>query len=95
MTPTEAAKILESLAERYREPRALEALRLAAEALRNDPATTMAAVLNASGKTDVSVGMVRTTEGEVWVAYQSTGPTVSSKSLPEALEGLLEKVSKK
>lgn len=95
MTPTEAARILESLAERYREPHTLEALRLAAEALRNDPATTMRAISNASVKPDVSVGMVHTTEGEVWVAYQSTGPTVSSKSLPEALEGLLEKVAKK
>jgi hypothetical protein len=95
VTPTEAAKILESIAERYREPRALEALRLAAEALQNDPATKMRAILAATGKTDVSVGMVHTTEGEVWIAYQSTGPTVSSKSLPEALESLLEKVVKK
>lgn len=95
MTPTEAARVLDSIAERHREPRALEALRLAAEALRNDPATTMRAILDASGKADVSVGMVRTTEGEVWVAYQSTGPIVTFKSLPEALDGLLEKVAKK
>lgn len=95
MTPTEAARILESLAERYREPRGLEALRLAAEALRNDPATTALAVLNASGKTDVTMALIRSDEGEHWVAWLHKGPMVNSKSLPEALEGLLEKVAKK
>lgn len=95
MTPTEAARILESLSERYREPRALEALRLAVEALRHDPATTAQAVLNASGRTDATMALLRSDDGDHWIAWLHKGPMVSSKSLPEALEGLLEKVTQK
>lgn len=95
MTPLEAAKTLDSLAERYRDPRALEALHLAAEALRDDPATTMRAILDASGKTDVPVQLIRSDEGETWVSWLHKGPMVGAKSLPEALNALLEKVTKK
>jgi hypothetical protein len=95
MTPTEAARILESLAERYRDPRALEALRLAAEALRHDPVTTIAAIHHATAR-DVTVQSIRDPDGGGVVnAWVHRGASCSAQSLPEALEGLLEKVVKK
>ena len=95
MTPTEAARILDSIAERYREPRALEALRLAAEALRNDPVVTINAIHHATGR-DVTMQSIRDPDGDSVVhAWVHRGASCSSKSLPEALEELLEKVTNK
>lgn len=95
MTPTEAAKILDSIAERYRDLRALEAFRLAREALQNDPATTMRAILNASGKSTGSIQLVVEEHQEHWIGWVFDGPVVSSKSLTKTLKRLLEKVAKK
>jgi hypothetical protein len=95
MTLHEAARILESLAERYRDPRALEAFRLAREALQNDVETTIGAIHHATGR-DVTVQSIRDPDGGGVVnAWVHRGASCSAPTLPEALAGLLEKVTGK
>ncbi len=96
MTPHEAARILESLAERYRDPRALEAFRLGREALRNDVETTIGAIHHATGR-DVTVQSTRNPDGSdgLALAWVHRGASCSAPTLPEALTGLLEKVTGK
>jgi hypothetical protein len=94
MTPTEAIRHLEALGHHARNDATKEAVRLAVEALRNDPTTLAKSILDASGKTDATVAILRSGEGDHWFAWVHKGPAVHSKTLTEALAGLLEKVKK-
>lgn len=95
MTPIFAISILETLTKSARDNATKDALRLAAEALRNDPAPTIDAIHIATGR-DVTVQSIRDPDGGGIVnAWVDRGASCSSKSLPEALEGLLEKVINK
>lgn len=95
MTTPDAIRILEQHLRSVRDPRTQEALGVAIAALRDDVPAKMREVLDATGRTDVPLQLLRSEDGEHWATWLFRGPMCTSKTPMEALEALKEKAVKK
>lgn len=90
MTPAEALALCAAIGKRLKDPRELEAFRMAYAALRDDVPSKMRAIPGAHVALEVIPD-----ETETWVAWRHGGPTTSAPTAKEALEALQEKVAPK
>ncbi len=95
MTPPEAIRFLERHLATVRDPRTQDAIRLAIDALRDDVPTAMREVLDATGRTDLPLQLLRSDEGENWATWIHKGPMCTAKTPIEALRALKEKATRK
>lgn len=95
MTPPEAIRILELHLRTCRNSFLGDAITLAITALRDDVPTAMREVLDATGRTDVPLQLLRSDEGENWATWLHKGPMCAAKTPIEALRALKEKAERK
>lgn len=91
MTPPDAIRILERHLVTVRDRATQDAIRLAIAALRDDVPTAMREVLDATGRTDLPLQLLRSDEGENWATWVRGGALCTGKTAIEALRALKEK----